>query len=154
MVLENLNFPEAEKKFLKPTFRYMDEDFPALSSAKAAPTVQEEVNKIMTSFPYSSIVQTKRKTPMKSNVKPYIPPPVGIPICDNSNPVIGRFLENRVTEYERILALILEKTRIGAISDSERMISEIAEIAKEVCVRNEPTSGAAVADLNSTPSVC
>lgn len=86
MVLENFNFQEAEKKFIVPEFQFLPSDFPTLNNRNVPPTVREQVNVIVTSsFPVSSIFHSKRKTPKRSNAKPYVAPPRGEDIYRETN---------------------------------------------------------------------
>lgn len=50
MVLENLNFPEAEKKFSTHAFKFMDIDFPALTQARVVPTANGEPSSVTGRF--------------------------------------------------------------------------------------------------------
>lgn len=153
MILENLNFKEAEKKLTIPEFKYFTSDFPSLSNNKVTPTVQEQVNNIITSsYPMSSLLQTRRNTPKKSNAKPYKPPPVGTDIFKDlasRGPVFEHqaYLLNKVTEYEKVLSEIANKLK--QIPNGEEanqgtaLIEEISALARtatsNTSMENTPT---------------
>lgn len=140
MVLENLNFKEAEKKFTVPEFNYVPADFPTLTSKKVLPTVQEQVNNIIYSnYPVSSIFHSKKKTPKKTNSKPYEPPPTITDIykdMENRGPVFDQevYVASKVSEYERVLTEILNKTNQILKGEDENLtatlLKEIADMAK------------------------
>lgn len=160
MVLQNLNFKEAEKKFTVPEFQYLPDDFPALSNKRVLPTTQEQVNNIVTSnYPYSSIFHAKRKTPKKTNAKPYVPPPTIENIYEQmeyDGPVFEKekYIMNKVSDYERTLTEILKTTiRIleGTDENKEDLIKQIALLAK---TNQEDNNGDLVSSNNSSSQSC
>lgn len=158
MVLQNLNFKEAEKKFSIPEFNYNPGDFPALINKPVIPTIQERVNSIISSnYPISSLINV-RKTPRRTNIKSYTPLPTVQNVIHGmelDGPVFNEsiYLAGRVSEYERVMSEILTKSNAALGSEETdaiaSLLQEIALIAKKTQESNDNTLSGAGNNISS-----
>ena len=166
MVLENLNYKEAEKKLVIPDFRYLQDDFPALpnSSGPVVATTQQRVNAVMTSsFPYSSLAHAKRKTPKKTVSNPYVAPTLGVNTYggyEGGQPIyeLPEYIKNKVSEYERTLtemADLLENTVAGNLNQENNIaIANVVGVARNLIEKDETNMTELSGNISSLPSSC